>query len=138
MQEFNPDNEIITAYLERFDLFVSVNGIAEEKQTSTLLLVLGLRHYSLIRGLVSPTKPENKTLAQLTDILKKHYDPEPIVIAERFCFYQRTQKSGESVSDFLASLRKLASRCKFGVFPSKVLRDQLVCGLNSEAIQNPC
>ena len=115
MQEFNLDNETITAYLERFNLFVSVNGIAEEKQASTLLLVLGLRHYSLIRGLVSPTKPENNTLAQLTDILKKHYDPEPIVIAERFCFYQRTQKSGESVSDFLASLRKLASWCKFGV-----------------------
>jgi len=44
MQEFNPDNETITAYLERFDLFVSVNGIAEEKRASTLLLVLGLRH----------------------------------------------------------------------------------------------
>jgi len=138
MQEFNPDNETITAYLERFDLFdlfVSVNGIAEEKRASTLLLVLGLRHYSLIRGLVSPTKPEDKTLAELTDILKKHYDPEPIVIAERFRFYQRTQKSGESVADFLASLRKLASRCKFGDFLSEALRDRLVCGFSSEAIQ---
>jgi len=56
-------------------------------------------------GLVCLAKPEDKTLAQLTDILKKHYDPEPIVIAERFCFYQRTQKSGESVANFLASLR---------------------------------
>jgi len=61
-----------------------------------LLLVLGLRYYSLIRGLVSPTKPENKTLAHLMDILRKHCDPEPIVIAERFHFYQRTQKSGKS------------------------------------------
>jgi len=116
-------------------MFVSVNGIAEEKRASTLLLVLGLRHYSLIRGLVSPAKPEEKTLAELKDILKKHYDPEPIVIAEQFRFYQRTQKSGETVADFLASLRKLASRCKFGGFLSEALRDRLVCGLNSEAIQ---
>ena len=135
MQEFNPDSETISAYLERFNLFVTVNGIEEGKQVSALLLVLGLRHYSLIRGLVSPHKPETKTLAELTDILTKHYDPEPIVIAERFRFYQRTQKSGESVADFLASLRNLASRCKFGEFLSEALRDRLVCGLSSEAIQ---
>ena len=114
---------------------MTVNGIEEGKQVSALLLVLGLRHYSLIRGLVSPHKPETKTLAELTDILTKHYDPEPIVIAERFRFYQRTQKSGESVADFLASLRNLASRCKFGEFLSEALRDRLVCGLSSEAIQ---
>jgi len=53
-----------------------------------LLFVLGLRHYSLIHGLVSPAKPEDKTLAQLSDILKKHCDPKAIVIAERFHFYQ--------------------------------------------------
>ena len=35
----------------------------------------------------------------------------------------------------MASLRKLASRCKFGDFLSEALRDRLVCGLSSEAIQ---
>lgn len=135
MQEFNPANESISAYLERFTLYVSVNGIAEDKRAPTLLLVLGLSHYSLIRGLVSPQKPENKTLDELSTLLKKHFDPEPVVIAERFQYYQRTQGSGESVSEFLAGLRMLASRCKFGTFLSEALRDRLVCGLNSESIQ---
>ena len=57
------------------------------------------------------------------------------MIAERFKFYQRSQGSGESVSDFMASLRKLASRCKFETFLSEALRDRFVCGLCSEAIQ---
>jgi len=87
IQEFYPDQETITAYLERFDLFVTVNSIEGEKKVKTLLLVIGSKHYSLIRGLVSPSKPEDKTLEELTAILKKHYDPEPIVIAERFVFY---------------------------------------------------
>ena len=91
-----------------------------------------MSHYTLLRGLVSPAKPEEKTLCGL---LKKHFDPEPVVIAERFQFYQRTQGSGESVSEFLASLRKLAIRCKFGTFLAEALRDRLVCGLNSESIQ---
>ena len=135
IDEFNSDNESITAYLERFDLFVAVNDIKEDKRSSLLLLVIGMRHYSLIRNLVSPAKPEEKTVAELVAILKKHYDPEPILIAERFKFYQRSQKAEESIADYLASLRKLASRCKFGDFLSEALRDRLVCGLSSEAIQ---
>ena len=135
MEEFNSENESISAYLERFSLFVSVNGIAEEKRAPTLLLVLGKDHYTLIRGLVSPDKPEDKSLKDLSTLLKKHFDPEPVVIAEHFKFYQRSQGSGEFVSDFLACLRRLASRCKFDAFLSEALRDRLVCGLNSEAIQ---
>ena len=134
MQDFNPDDESITAYLERFRLFVSVNGIAEIKQAPALL-VLGLKHYTLLRGLVSPGKPEDKILEELTTLLTKHYDSEPIVITERFHFYQRNQKSGESISEYLASLRNLASRCQFKDFLSEALRDRLVCGLNSEATQ---
>ena len=57
IDEFNSDNEAITAYLERFDLFVAVNDIKEDKRSSLLLLVIGMRHYSLIRNLVSPAKP---------------------------------------------------------------------------------
>ena len=65
----------------------------------------------------------------------KHYEPEPIVIAERFHFYQPNQKPGESIADYHACLRKLASRCQFGEFLPQALRDKLVCGLLSEAIQ---
>ena len=135
MQEFHPDNETVTAYLERFQLFVSANGIEEDKLVPTLLTVVGSSHYALIRGLVSPQLPKDKSFAELVALLTKHYDPEPIVIAERFHFYERSQKSGESIADYLASLRRLASRCKFGTFLSEALRDRLVCGLQSESIQ---
>ena len=87
LQEFNPDQESIAAYLERFDLYVTVNGIAEAQRVPTLLLVMGRIHYTLIRDLVSPAKPENQTLDKVKDLLRKDYDPEPIVIAERFHFY---------------------------------------------------
>ena len=135
MQELNPDNKSIAAYFEQFKLFVQVNGIDKRKQAPTLLLILGMKHYSLIRDLVSPGKPKDKSLDELTALLTKHYDPEPIMIAEWFHFYQRSQRSGESVSDYLAGLHKLASRCKFGTFLPEALRDRLVCGLGSEAIQ---
>ena len=49
LQEFNPDNESIAANLEQFKLFVQVNSIDKRKQAPTLLLVLRMKHYSLIR-----------------------------------------------------------------------------------------
>ena len=68
-------------------------------------------------------------------ILKKHYDPEPIIIAERFHFYQRSQKESESIANYLASLRRLASCFAFGDFLNDALRDRLVCGIHSENVQ---
>ena len=107
----------------------------DAKLVPTLLTVVGSKHYSLIRGLVSPALPKDKSYEDLVTLLKKHYDPEPLVIAERFHFYERSQKPGESVADYLASLRRLASRCQFGAFLAEALRDRLVCGLLSENIQ---
>ena len=88
MQEFNPANETVTAYLEWFQLFVTANGIEEAKLVPTLLTVVGSTHYSLIRGLVSPSLPKDKSFEELVEILKKHYDPEPIIITERFHCYR--------------------------------------------------
>ena len=96
---------------------------------------MGRQHYSLLCDLVAPDKPETNSLGALTDPLLKQYEPEPIVIVEHFHFYQRNQKPRESIADYLTCLRKLAIRCQFGEFLPQVLRDKLVCGLFSEAIQ---
>ena len=135
MQEFKPADETVTAYLERFQLFVEANGIEADKLVPTLLTVIGSVHYTLLRGLVSPQLPKEKSFDELVVTLKKHYDPEPIVIAERFHFYRRNQGTSESISDYLANLRRLASRCKFGTFLPEALRDRLVCGMQSESTQ---
>ena len=135
MQEFYPDKETVTAYLERFQMFVSANSIETDKVVPTLLTVLGSTHYTLLRGLVSPELLKDKSYDELVELLKKHYDPEPIIIAERFHFYRCDQKTGESIADYLAALRRLASRCKFGTFLTEALRDKLVCGMQSDNIQ---
>ena len=115
-------------------MFVSANAIEDSKVVPTLLTVVGSKPYSLLCGLVSLEIPKGKTYNELVDLLKKRFDPEPIVIAERFHFYQRNQKPGESIADYLAALRRLASRCKFGAFLTEALRDKLVCGMHSESI----
>ena len=68
-------------------------------------------------------------------MLKDHYDPKPLVIAERFRFYKRNQSSTKTSADFLADLCRLTISCEFDTYLEQALRDRLVCGARNELIQ---
>ena len=57
-----------------------------------------------------------------------HYVNIPITVAERYNFYTRRQKEGETPQKYLAELRKLAKNCKFNAFLNEALRDMFVIG----------
>ncbi len=95
------------------------------------LTPVGGQTYTLLRDLLSPAKPAEKTLKQLMDALRGHYKPK-VTMAERYVFHQRKQESGETVAGLEAELRKMASRCDFGETLEEALRDRLVCGLREE------
>jgi len=136
LQEYNPDNELFSSYLERVQLFFIANDIAAEKRVAVFLSVMGSKTYSLLRCLVPPpTLPQDKTFAELASILKKHFELKPLVIAERFHFHQHSQAVGESISDYMAELRRLTTHCAYGDHLDEALRDRLVCGLRNETIQ---
>lgn len=127
MQEFEPETESISAYLERLQMFFEANDIADEKKVSVLLTVIGKSHFSLLRNLLAPESPKDKSLDELITVLKTHFEPKPLVIAERFNFYRRDQQSNESIIDFVADLRRLTLKCEFGAFLDQALYDRFVC-----------
>lgn len=132
---FNPDSEKISTYLERVAVFMTANEVADAKKAAVLLSVIGKTNYALLEGLMAPGLPREKTYEEIVAALKKHYEPAPLQIAERFHFYKRSQGLTESIADFAAALRKLAIKCDFGDFLDDALRDRLVCGLWNEPIQ---
>lgn len=107
MQEFEPETESITAYLERLQNFFDANDIADAKKVPVLLSVIGRNTYALLRNLVAPNAPKDKSFKELTDELKSHFEPKPLVIAERFNFYRRSQQQSESIANYVADLRRL-------------------------------
>ena len=136
IEQFKAEEESITAYLERVELYFAANDIDEgEKKVTVFLSVVGAQAYTLLRDLVSPAKPKEKTFAQLMEVLKKHYEPTRIVIAECFYFHCRSQQPGESIAQYVVELRRLATHCQFAGYLDEALRDHFVCGIRSEAIQ---
>ena len=71
----------------------------------------------------------------MKEVLQQHFDPKPLVIAERFYFHSRSQATGESIAEYVAELQRLATNCEFGEYLEKVLCDRLVCGLKHEPTQ---
>lgn len=56
--------------------------------------------------------------------LNNYFVPKVNVIHERARFYQRVQKQGESVEEFIRSLHELAETCAFGEAKSENIRDK--------------
>ena len=135
LQEFNPDSDSFSAYVERVNIFFTVNDIAEGKRAAVFLNFIGARAYELLRSLLTPTLPQSLKYSELVGLLREHYEPQPVIIAERFHFHRCNQREGESIAEYMAALRKLSTHCDLKTYLNEALRDRLVCGLRSESIQ---
>lgn len=130
---FEETREQWTTYVERFEHFVKANYISDEKKV--FLSVMGASTYGLLHSLMAPVKPGTRTYGEIVNTLQAHFNPRPIVIAERFKFHKRNQAEGESIAQYVAVLKKLAEHCKFGDNLNDAVRDGFVCGLCSKFIQ---
>lgn len=128
---FEADVECFTDYTERFDAFLEANAVPTDKKANLFLATVGPGVYKLLKNLCDPSLPSGKTYPELKSILQLHYDPEPIVIAERHKFWSASQCADEPVAEFVVRLKRLSSTCKFGAFLEEALRDRLVSGLHS-------
>ena len=99
------------------------NNIKHDKQVAVLLRVIGSNTYALLSNILVPTKPREKSFEELAETLHCHFEPKPLVIAKRFHFHSRNQASGESISEYVAELRQLATHCEFGNYLEQALRD---------------
>ena len=56
--------------------------------------------------------------------MKDHLEPKPNIISQRYAFYKRDRRAGESVKGYMAELRKLSEHCDFGDKLGDNLRDK--------------
>ena len=136
MTPFVPGSEDWRAYVERLDQYFVANGVEDAaKKRAILLSVCGVKTYQLMRDLVSPAKPADKTYGEIVDVVTKHYSPKPSAIMQRFKFNSRARAKEESIPAYVAALRQLSEFCEYGDTLQHMLRDRLVCGVNDEKMQ---
>ena len=96
IEQFDPAVAEWANYVERLEQFFEANGLVGEdkatKRRSTFLSVIGLGPFKLLRSLVAPAKPSEKTFEQLTELLKRHYSPPPSEVMQCFRLNTRVHK----------------------------------------------
>ena len=83
--EFDSAREDWVSYTERLEQYFTANDIKaeeEDKRRAILLSVCGASTYQLIRNLVSPSKPTDKTFAQLVKLVQDHHQSPPSAIVQ--------------------------------------------------------
>ena len=120
------------SYALRLGQYLAANGITDaDKQRATMLTVIGGPAFNLLTDLLAPTEVTEKSYDESCQTLEDHLKPKTLVIGERYRFFQRDQRPSESVSAYVAELRRLARACEFKDHLPEALRDRFVYGLRS-------
>lgn len=133
--QFNETVESFHNYKERLDCFFVAHDTPTAKQSAVLLSSIGPKVYGTLRSLTAPDLPSSKTYGELCKALEDHFNPRPLEIVERYKFHLRQQQQSESISEFIAAIKKLSEHCNFGDTLLVSLRDRFVCGLKDVMIQ---
>lgn len=112
LNEFDPEVETFENYTERLEHFLKVNSIKEDDKVSYFISIMGPKLYTTLKNLLVPKSPKDSTFDEILKSLKAHYLPKRNITYERFLFNKRSQKEGESISDYVIQLRQLAASCK--------------------------
>ena len=99
IDEFDRLKEEWPQYSECVDHFFTANGIDDaDRKKSAFLAMIGPVTYALLRNLVSPDKPGDKSYVELVSLLQEHYNPTPSETVQRSRFHSRFRKQGDTVS----------------------------------------
>ena len=134
---FDSSQEDWLSYIVRLQNYFTANDIAEDKAAkcqAILLSVYGMSTYHLIKSLAAPSKPEEVSFENLVKLVEGYHNPEPSATVQHFKFHSRCHQPGETVSMYVAELRRIAEHCKSDNLES-MLCDRLVCGIQDLRIQ---
>ena len=114
--EFNSSVETMSAYLEKVELYLTVNAVSSDKRVAVLLSWIGSPTYILLRSLTHLDLPATKMWDQLKKLLMEYFEPKPLVIAERFFFTGKTRPKVSHCQEYFTRAQTVVSHmCIWGV-----------------------
>ncbi|CAK1589223.1 unnamed protein product, partial [Parnassius mnemosyne] len=122
------------AQLNNFFIANGIDDITDAQRVrrrAILLNSMSQDSYRLTRDLLYPNTPESTDYKAIIAALDGHFDPKKCIYAERQKFYSAKKDPHESMVEYAARLRGLASACCFGTALEMCLTDRFVLGLDT-------
>ncbi|XP_023244306.1 uncharacterized protein LOC111642227 [Centruroides sculpturatus] len=118
-ETYDETSETFENYSQQLDNFFKIKGltgtdaITEEAKVMILINCLGPKHYQLLTNLTAPEIPSKRTFAELMKLLQNHLTPKRNILTEQHKFLSREQHNGESISNYVTSLKQLSKSADF-------------------------
>lgn len=101
-------------FIDRIEQYFIANDITDTiKKRAILLSKVSADTYDMIDRICKPNKPEQKAYDDIVKLVKNYLRPAASYLVYRSNFRQRTQKEGETISEYIAALKNLANDCQF-------------------------
>ena len=124
--------------LQIIEAEAAVNGVVPNaeavkqrntKRAALLIYRQSKESYHILKSLTSPKLPIECTYEDMIKLMGDYLEPKPTLLAERYHFYQCSQKEEENVQMFAVRLREQGYKCDFKTFVEEALRDRFLMGL---------
>ena len=128
---FDSSQEDWLSYIAHLQNYFIANDIVKDKAAKHqvfLLSVCSVSTYHLIKSLAVPSNPEEVPFEILFKLAEGHHNPEPSATVQHFKFRSQCRQPGETVSMYVAELKRITEHCKFDNLES-MLCDRLVWNL---------
>ena len=132
---FDEKAEVWENYEIRFDAWLGVNNVTDDADKRCALIAeIGPTTFAVLKDLTFPEKASDKSYIDLILLLRSHYQVTTTPMANRLKLHHRKQTSTENLSEYIASLKRIASNCSFGNELENRLRDSFLFGVKEPRI----
>jgi hypothetical protein len=124
-----------------FQYFIKATGVIKEDkdvQVATLLNLIGAEGQDIYSTFKWGTGEDKDDLIDVYKKFDNYCTPLTNVVYERYCFFNRKQNDGESINEYMTSLRLLMKSCEFATvtdIEDSLLRDKLVTGCSNPGLR---
>lgn len=128
-------------FLKQLEQFFVMNDVDATKQTKRRAILINALHsssFKLLINLCHPTQPEAVEYKVLIQKLDQHFKPPQSSFAERMKFYEANKDVNESILEWAAKVRQLASTCDFNDenVLNTAVRDKFIMGLQKGTMKD--
>ena len=108
LSQFDEEQDEWPSYMEWLDHYFLANDIEDAgKKRSILLTACGTKTYKLVRCLAILRMPAELSYNEIVLLVYDHFNPKLSIIVQHFTFNTRVRQTGESVTTYIAELRRL-------------------------------
>ena len=125
-------------FKQNYDIYIVAAGHSRKTKKERSCILLNLAGEDAVERYNSFSFEEDEDRDD-PDVLKQKFEelcmPLKNLTFERHLFHTRKQGRSESINSFVTDLKNIARKCEFGDLERDLIKDRIVCGIQSDAVR---